>query len=111
MPNEIDLLFDEISVYKGKCKYPNCLHISENGCKVKENIEKIPKSRYQSYIAFVEEAKSFKEKVKTQGNKSESAHKTNNNKTVVKISNRKRESARNTLKQNIYKDLKDERIN
>ena len=67
-------------------------------------------SRYESYIAFVEEAKEYKEKVKYQGVKTESSHKQTHSKTAVKISSRKREKSRNTLKQNIYKDVDNERI-
>ena len=58
----------------------------------------------------VEEAKEYKEKVKYQGVKTESTHKQTHDKTAVKISSRKRQSARNTLKQNIYKDLDNEGI-
>ena len=68
-------------------------------------------TRYESYIAFVEEAKEYKEKVKYQGVKTETTHKQTHSKTAVKISSRKRQSARNTRKQNIYKDIEDEGIN
>ena len=50
-------------------------------------------------------ANEYKEKVKKQGTKQESTHKEIHKKTAVKISSRKRESARNTTKQNIYKDI------
>ena len=83
---------------------------TETGCAVKEHLDKIPDSRYKSYLEFVEEAKEYKEKVKYQGVKTEASHKQQHNKTAVKISSRKRESARNTQKQNIYKDIDDERI-
>lgn len=107
MPNTVDLLFDEISKYKKDCKFQDCLHGSETGCAVKENIDTIDETRYQSYLEFVEEAKEYKEKVKYQGVKIETAHKVQHNKTTVKISTRKRQSARNTLKQNIYKDIEE----
>ncbi|MDO5307553.1 MAG: ribosome small subunit-dependent GTPase A [bacterium] len=110
MPNEIDSLFDEILPYRGTCKYPNCLHISENGCNLKENFDKIDETRYESYKIFVEEAKNYKEKVKSQGVKKETTHKSTHDKISVKISARKRQSARNTLKQNIYKDIEDEKF-
>ena len=110
LPTEIDLLFDEIAQYKGLCKFQDCLHISESGCVVKEHLDKIDESRYQSYLAFVEEAKEYKNKVKCQGVKTETAHKSVNSKTAVKISSRKRQSARNTQRQNIYKDIHDEKI-
>lgn len=107
MPNEIDELFDEIKKYKGKCKFKDCLHIHEDGCKVLENIDKIDTSRYESYLSFVQEAKEFKEKIKLQGTKKETTQKQNQNKQVVKISTQKRQSARNTLKQNIYREVED----
>ena len=109
MPNEVDLLFDEIAIYKKDCKYQDCLHLEENNCAVKAHIDKIDETRYASYCAFVEEAKQYKEKVKNQGVKTESFHKINNNDIAVKISSRKRQSSRNTKKQNIYKEIEDER--
>lgn len=111
MPNEVDLLFVEIGQYKSYCKFQDCLHLNEDGCEVKNHLDKIDETRYQSYVEFVKEAKEYKEKVKYQGIKTETSHKTNNNKTFVKISSRKRQSARNTQKQNIYKGLEDENFN
>ena len=70
-----------------------------------ENIDKIAESRYESYIEFVSEALEYKEKVKYNGVKKETAGKFKNNKMQPKISDKKRRAARNTLKQNIYKEL------
>lgn len=108
LPNEVDLLFTEIAPHKEFCKYQDCLHLNETDCAVKAHIGEIDETRYESYIAFVEEAKEYKERVKYQGVKTETSHKRNNDKVAVKISSRKRQSARNTQKQNIYKDLEDE---
>ena len=105
IPNEVDELFDEIKKHKSACKFKDCLHIQEEQCKVLENLDEIDISRYRSYLSFVQEAKGFKEKIKTQGTKKETSQKQDLNKQVAKISARKRQSARNTLKQNIYKDL------
>ena len=110
LPHMIDSLFPEIGIHKKECKFQDCLHIHETDCAVKANLGKIDETRYESYIAFVEEAKEYKEKVKYHGTKTESAHKNTHAKTAVKISSRKRESARNTKKQNIYKDLDNESI-
>ena len=110
MPNEVDLLFPEISRYKNGCKFQDCLHVSETGCAVKEHLKDIDETRYLAYTEFVNEAKEYKKKVKYQGIKTESSHKNQHNKVAVKISSRKRESARNTQKQNIYKGIDDERI-
>ena len=105
LPTEVDRLFPEINAYRGRCKFQDCLHISELGCAVKENLDKIDESRYSSYKAFVEEARVYKDRVKHQGVKFEASHKKVNNKTAVKISTRKRQSSRSTLNQNVYKDL------
>ncbi|MFI3301080.1 MAG: ribosome small subunit-dependent GTPase A [Candidatus Gastranaerophilales bacterium] len=98
LPIEVDSLFDEIFVYKQNCKYSDCLHINELDCDVLANIDKIDASRYESYLDFVNEAKDYKEKVKYEGRKVEQSQKIVNNKAMVKISERKRQSARNNLK-------------
>lgn len=110
LPNGVDTLFSEIYPHKKNCKFQDCLHINETDCAVKAHLGEIDMSRYESYVAFVEEAKEYKEKVKYQGVKTESSHKQTHSKTAVKISSRKREKSRNTLKQNIYKDVDNERI-
>ena len=110
LPNEVGDLFEEIAKYKGYCKFQDCLHLTETGCAVKEHFDEIDETMYQSYTEFVEEAKEYKERVKYQGVKTETLHKQQHNKTAVKISSRKREVSRNTKKQNIYKDVENERI-
>lgn len=108
LPNEVDSLFAEMIPYKGLCKYQDCLHINETDCAIKAQLGNIDESRYESYVILVDEAKEYKEKIKYQGVKIESSHKINQNKTSVKISTRKRQSARNTIKQNMYKDIENE---
>lgn len=105
MPNQVDELFDDIKKYKNECKFKDCLHVQEEGCSVLEHIDDIDLSRYQSYISFVQEAKEFKEKVKYQGTKKETAQKETLNKKIAKISAKKRELSRKKLKQEIYKDI------
>lgn len=105
LPTQIDELFDEIKQHKQDCKFKDCLHIDEEGCNVLKHIDEIDISRYQSYLAFVQEAQEYKERISTESLKKESAQKESLNKQVVKISTRKRQAARNTLKQNLYKNL------
>lgn len=105
LPADVDSLFVDISQYKENCKYSDCLHLNEDGCAVLDNIDKIDNSRYESYREFIKEAKEYKEKIKYEGKKEEHSKKTIHNKTVAKISERKRQSARNTLKQQLYKDI------
>lgn len=104
-PADVDLLFDEMIPLRDGCKYADCLHINEDGCNVLEHFAEIDDTRYESYLMFVEEAKAYKEKLKYEGNKIEDSKKTVNNKTVAKISERKRQTSRNNLKRQVYKDL------
>ena len=108
LPKDVDLLFDEISHYKNLCKYSDCLHINETGCEVLKQIENIDHTRYESYIEFVKEAFEYKEKVKYNGIKEETSQKFHHNRTVAKISEKKRQASRNTQKQNIYKEIENE---
>lgn len=105
LPKDVDSLFDEIYKYKNKCKYSDCLHINETGCEVLKNIENIDYTRYESYLIFVKEAFEYKEKVKYNGVKTESHKKLHNDKSIVKISDKKRQGGRNTQKQKLYKEL------
>lgn len=108
LPQDVDKLFREFRPYQNMCKYQDCLHIHEDGCKILDNIESFSPERYESYLEFVEEAKEYKEKIKFQGNKTETRFKQTHNKTAVKISANKRQASRRTLKQDLYKEMEDE---
>ncbi len=108
LPADVDLLFNDIECFRDECKYSDCLHINEDGCNVLENIDKIDESRYESYIAFIDEAKEYKERIKFEGKKQEYAKKIVHNKQIAKISEKKRQRARNTLKQQIIKEIEND---
>lgn len=108
LPHEVDKLFREFKDYLNNCKYPDCLHIHEDGCSVLDNINKFAKERYESYKEFVKEATLYKERIKYQGTKTESRFKITHNKTAVKINANKRQGSRRTIKQDLYKDMNDE---
>ena len=110
LPQNVDMLFREMRSLREYCKFPDCLHVSEVGCSVLENLDKIHPSRYESYLEFVEEAKVYKNKIKFEGNKSEDKRKLQGSKIAPKISIKKRSAARNTNKQNIYKEVENERF-
>jgi len=110
LPADVDLLFDDIKIFRDGCKYSDCLHINEDGCNVLNNLDKIPLTRYESYLAFVDEAREYRERVKYEGKKEEQSKKTINNKQIAKISNKKRQSARNTLKQKVYSYIDESEI-
>ena len=107
LPQNVDLLFREMRELREYCKYPDCLHISESECSILEHLDTINETRYQSYLEFVEEAKVYKHKVKYEGKKVENRSKFQGAKVAPKISIKKRNVARNTAKQNIFKELED----
>jgi ribosome biogenesis GTPase len=49
--------FAEFRSLAGRCKFRGCLHRSEPGCQVTNAVDqgRIPKSRYEHYVQFVEE--------------------------------------------------------
>lgn len=105
MPNLIQDLFSEIKDKGTNCKFNNCLHITETDCCVRENLDKIDISRYESYSKFVTEALEYKNKITYSGNKIESKTKINKNKVMTKISTKKRNISRKTNRQTIDKTL------
>ena len=50
--------FIEFNIYRDKCKYRDCMHIKEDTCKIKEEVDNnILKSRYDNYIKLLKETK------------------------------------------------------
>lgn len=49
--------FVEFNKYKDKCKYSDCMHISENDCEIKRQVglKNILESRYENYVKFIDE--------------------------------------------------------
>lgn len=103
LPIELINLFEDIKKFEGKCKYANCLHdVSQNGiCSIFDNLDKISPTRYESYLCFLDECKSYKKEISSRSIKVEDYKKQSGNKTVTKISKRKRELSRNNYKQKI----------
>ena len=50
----LDLYFPEMESYLGKCKYTDCVHLSEPGCAITEavNVGEISDVRYLSYVTL-----------------------------------------------------------
>ncbi len=92
LPQEVGGLFEEFA--QGQCKFSDCLHINEDGCAVRGNVQQ---SRYDSYLQFVEEARVYKEKIRTTSTKNETSRFIGN-----------RVTSRNTQKQNVKKETKND---
>lgn len=108
MPAEISRLFPEIEKFNNSCKFSDCLHEKETGCNVLKNLDKIDKTRFESYLQFTKEAKDYKTQVTYSGKKTESRTKTLHNKTVAKISDKKRQISRKTANQKTEKENNNE---
>ncbi len=54
---EVSHYFPEMRKYLGQCKFNNCTHINETGCKVLEALERgeIAYSRYRSYLSILDD--------------------------------------------------------
>lgn len=61
--DKLELCFAEFQPYLTKCAFPDCAHISEKRCAVREAVDKgeISLSRYKSYCEMYEEAKNIKD--------------------------------------------------
>ncbi|MFY0592842.1 ribosome small subunit-dependent GTPase A [Roseivirga sp.] len=55
--SEISHYFPEMRAFLGECKFNNCLHTNEPGCKVLDAFEagEIESSRYHSYLSILED--------------------------------------------------------
>jgi len=104
-PQNVKFFFPEILKLSEECKFSNCLHENEIGCNVTNNLDKIAQSRYESYLDILQEAKTYKKKIQEQGTKQESKNKYINEKSVPKISSKKRDSSRRKIKQSLSYDI------
>lgn len=102
LPNQLVELFDDIKIF-ANCKYSDCKHneINDLSCNVIQNLDKIAPSRYESYLQFLSESLEYKELISKRSIKNESRNKITGNRVSIKISKRKRDTARNTARQNI----------
>lgn len=62
-PGELDDCFPEFRPWLAQCRYADCVHRSEPGCRIREALERgeIDPSRYESYAMLFDELKSAPE--------------------------------------------------
>ena len=65
LKSELAHLFPGFKAYIGQCKFANCLHLEEPGCKIKEDVNKgsIPLLVYETYQKLLDTCKEKKEYV------------------------------------------------
>jgi ribosome biogenesis GTPase len=59
-PGQLDTCFPEFRPVLGDCRYADCRHRSEPGCRVREAVEggAIARDRWESYVVLLEELES-----------------------------------------------------
>lgn len=57
----LNVTFADISQLAGKCRYPDCLHINEQGCAVIEAVENgtVNRESYENYLKMLKEQERF----------------------------------------------------
>ncbi len=104
LPKDLTALFDDINFYAKGCRYSDCLHErNDSECNVILNLDKISKSRYESYLNFLAETKEYKKRVTFNGQKEESAAKNFQERNFTKISAKKRSFSRKKTNQDTKK--------
>ena len=70
--NELGDYFPEFFKRKMKCKFHNCMHISEPGCEIKKGVENktISESRYSSYIDLLSDQNIYRKSDESSNTKS-----------------------------------------
>jgi ribosome biogenesis GTPase / thiamine phosphate phosphatase len=109
-PLEIEACFAEFAPYRSQCRYPDCLHLSEADCAVKQNESRFLQSRMHSYYAFIAEAQLAQHSLTLRSQKELYGKKTmqrgkNQAIDILRLNEKHRQSARNTQKQRLlYQD-------
>ena len=62
---ELSEVFPGYNRFIGKCKFNDCLHITEGGCKIKEAVEQgvLSKENYDNYVEISKEIISRKDRI------------------------------------------------
>lgn len=57
-------LYPDFAIYRGQCRFENCMHVKEPGCAVKNAVKdgRIPEERHQNYVRLFEEIAAQKPK-------------------------------------------------
>ena len=105
MPQELTELFVDIAEHAKHCKFGDCNHVDTKDCSVVSNLDKIPKTRYESFLELFREALEYKKKVTYSGKKVETNTKMQAGRLAPKISDKKRAASRKVQKQNVSVDL------
>jgi ribosome small subunit-dependent GTPase A len=106
LPAQLASIFRDFIPYRNQCYFSDCLHLNETGCAVLKNLEDLSTSRYQSYLAFMAEAKAYETEQLSSSKKQPSgykimAEKGKQTKRILRVSQKNREVSRSTARQQL----------
>jgi ribosome biogenesis GTPase / thiamine phosphate phosphatase len=106
LPEEIEAIFADFAPYRAGCAFSDCLHLSETGCRVRQHLDAIAPSRYQSYQTLIEEAREYEATLKKTSCKVERGFKSLDRKgaqsvQILRLQEKNRDAARNTIRQQV----------
>ncbi len=63
LKHELAMMYPGFSSYIGQCKFANCLHHDEPGCKIKEDVQEgvMPETMYETYLLLLASCQEKKE--------------------------------------------------
>jgi ribosome biogenesis GTPase len=112
LPSEIEAVFQDFDPYRADCAFSDCMHLTETGCQVHAHLDEIAPSRYASYQTLINEAREYEAAVKKMSSKVERGYKSLDRKgakpvQILRLQEKNRDSARNTLRQQVNQLLLD----
>ena len=106
LPVQLEAAFRDFAPYRAQCSFSDCLHVDEEGCAVRENLDHIAESRYRSYLDLLAEARLYKDEVNSTSQKQEFGYKQLDRKgkdsvRILRLKEKNRDASRRTQKQQV----------
>ena len=103
LPEDLQKAFPELVTWQEQCEFSDCLHLHEEGCKIRQNIDAMTLSRYESYAVMMSEAQSYAQAAQQTSQKDEGAvksvHTKGKRQLVTKLDGKHRQPSRRVDKQ------------
>lgn len=107
LPVQIEQIYRDFAEFRKDCAFSDCLHVDEDGCAVLSSLDKISETRYQSYLALIEEARLYKEESQSSSQKQEYGYKQVSKKggregvKILRLKEKDRDASRRVQRQKV----------
>jgi ribosome biogenesis GTPase len=105
LPDVLEKAFVELAPWRAQCSYPNCVHLTEADCAVRDNPQAMTASRYASYTAMMAEAEAYAETYSVTSRKTDGGVKTvsakGKDQQITKLHGRHRQASRRVDNQRV----------